>query len=194
VARRKRFLWLIFIPLALAGLVGILSFRPHVYLPAHRHCIKFAGLELHTYADAHGGRFPTHPAGYGNALLLLNEEAFHALTGPGYDPAALRGAKAAGWGLPEDLCGRVYVQGLTTRTEGQVAILFDKLSTPGGDHCHLPARLWAARGREVLHTDGSFEFVPDSRWPAFAADQIELLVQNGIPRAEAERLYAQVVE
>jgi hypothetical protein len=85
----------------------------------------------------------------------------------------------------------VYVRGLTTQSDGRLAILFDKRSTPGGDHCHLPARLWEARGREVLYRDGSMGFVRDGDWPAFAAEQVELLVRESISRAEAERLYAQ---
>ena len=53
--RRKRLLWLI--ALALAVVVGVLSFRPGVYLPTHRHCIKQAGMALHNYADSNLGRF-----------------------------------------------------------------------------------------------------------------------------------------
>jgi hypothetical protein len=181
------------VTLALGLLVGLPSLRSGVYLPAHRHCIKFAGLQLEQYADAHKGRFPDHPAGYGDALLLMDEETYHSLTGPGYDPAVFREAKAAGRGLPEEACGRVYVRGLTMQTDSRVAILFDKRSTPGGDHCHWPFRLWAPRGREVLFRAGMSQFVRDSEWPAFAAEQIELLVRESIPRAEAERLYAQVV-
>jgi hypothetical protein len=193
VRRRKKLLWIVLPVLALVLLVGLPSLRPGVYLPAHRHCIKFAGMQLHSYADAHGGRYPDHPAGYGDALLLMDEETYNALTGPGYDPAVFREAKAAGRGLPEEACGRVYVRGLTTKVSSRVALLFDKRSTPGGDHCHWPLRLWARRGREVGFPDGSFQFVRDSEWPAFAAEQTELLVGAGIPRAEAERLYAQVI-
>jgi hypothetical protein len=187
---RKRLLWLV--PTALVVTVGLLSLRAGVYLPAHRHCIKEAGLALHNYADAHGGRFPDAPGGYGDALPLAgNDETWHALTGPGYDPAALRDASAGGRGLPEAECGRVYVRGLRMAGDSRVAILFDKASTPGGDHCHLPFRLWATCGREVLYRDGSMRLVRDSAWPAFAAEQIELLVAESVPRAEAERLYAQ---
>lgn len=190
---RKRWLWLA--PLAMGAAVGGLSFRPGVYLPAHRHCIKQAGLAFHTYADNHAGRSPDAPGGYGDALLLAgNGENWHALTGPGYDPAVLQDAATAGRGLPEAECGRVYVRGLTMAGSSRVVILFDKRSTPGGDHCHLPFRLWATRGREVLYRDGSMRLVPDADWPAFAAEQVDLLVGEGVPRSEAERLYAQANE
>ena len=186
--------WLLgLIPLALVGLVVVLSLRPGVYLPVHRHCMHVAALELRTYALSHGDRFPQHPKGYGNALLLLREDSWPYLTGPGYDVAVFQDAKAAGKELPEELCGRVYVQGLTTDCDARLVVLFDKLATPGGDHCHFPVRLWAPRGREALHVDGHIEFVSDENWSAFAEEQINLLVREGIPRAEAERLYAQIV-
>lgn len=177
----------------MATLVGVLSLRPGVYLPAHQHCIKMAGMEMHRYAADHDGRLPSHPEGYGNALLLLGEDSWPMLTGPGYDVQAFHRARAGGRGLAEDDCGRVYVQGLHAKSSNtsELVILFDKLSTPGGDHCHLPARLWASRCREVLYVDGHVNVIGDDRWPAFAAEQINLLVAAGIPRAEAERLYGQ---
>lgn len=156
----------------------------------HAHCIKIAGLALHNYAEANGGRFPTHPNGYGNALLLLNDDLFFALTGPMYDAAAFHDAKRSGRILAEEECGRVYVQGLTLRSDSQIVVLFDKCPTPGGDHRHFPDRLWAPLGREVLFVDGTMRFVLECDWPAFARNQIELLEKNGIARAEAERLYA----
>jgi len=78
-------------------------------MEVHAHCIKYAGLELEQYASEHGGRFPSHPKGYPSALLLMNEDCFHALTGPGYDAAPLREAKRIGAELAEADCGRVYV-------------------------------------------------------------------------------------
>ncbi|MGE3808618.1 MAG: hypothetical protein AB7K24_28465 [Gemmataceae bacterium] len=193
---RKKRLFLISLVLAapLITTVAVASFRPYVFLPAHQHCIKMAGMALHEYAETNQGRFPSHAEGYGNALLLIQENWWHAMTGPGYDVAAFREAQVSGRGLSEEQCGRVYVQGLNANTSGEVVVLFDKLSTPGGDHSRLPARLFMARRREVLHVDGHMDVVSDENWSAFAAGQIELLVKAGIPRAEAERLYAQVHE
>jgi hypothetical protein len=159
----------------------------------HAHCIKQVGLALHGYAADHHGRFPEHPKGYGNALLLLTpytEGTFHSLTGPGYDETPLRIAKENGTDLSEDDCGRVYIQGLTAKTGSAVVVMFDKLPTPGGDHCHFPARLYAPLGREVVFCDAHSQFIPETEWPAFAKEQIELLAKEGIPRQEAERLYA----
>jgi hypothetical protein len=121
---------------------------------------------------------------------LWNEESFHTLTGPGYDAAPFHEAKRKGQELSEEDCGRVYIQGLTTKSNSNIVVLFDKIPTPGGDHCHFPHRLWAPLCREVW-TVGRFSMeIEESEWPEFAQKQIELLVQEGIPRNEAERLYA----
>jgi hypothetical protein len=182
-------------------LVMVLSVLAVVYVRAHplvfnesfwqhAHCIKIAGLELRRYATENGGKFPSRPAGYGNALLLLNEECYFALTGPGYDASAFHEARKNGTDLPERACGRVYIQGLTPKSNSGIALLFDKLPTPGGDHCSFPWRFWATLGREVLFVDSSSTFVEETAWPEFAREQVELLVKEGIPRSEAERLFA----
>jgi hypothetical protein len=159
-------------------------------METHAHCIKFAGLQLDQYASEHEGRFPSHPRGYPNALLLMDEDCFHALTGPGYDAVPLLEAKRLGKELGEEDCGRVYIQGLTKKSNSEIALLFDKLPTPGGDHCHLPVRLWASPGREVWLVGTEQIFVRESEWPAFSKKQVELLVEEGFDRKEAERLFA----
>jgi hypothetical protein len=164
--------------------------HPLVFLEAHAHCIQMAGIGLENYADRHDGKYPFHPKGYGNALLLMDAEFYDTLTGPGYDAAPFYEAKKAGKDLPEEECGRVYVQGLTTKSNWEIALLFDKLPTPGGDHCHLPIRLWAPLCREVCCLHAGRMIVRESDWPEFAKKQVELLVEEGFERAEAERLYA----
>ncbi len=159
----------------------------------HAHCMPAGTMGLLNYADKHGGKFPVHPGGYGDALLLVDEIWFYSLTGPGYDEAPLVRAKQEGKHLSEDECGRVYIQGLTTSMPSgtsKTVILFDKLPTPGGDHCHFLARLLAPLGREVGFADGHMEFVHEDDWPALAQQQIKLLTEDGIRRDEAERLYA----
>lgn len=187
----KRRWWWLLGGLAVAGVLWAVYVRTHplVFMETHQYCIKAAGLQMNQYASEHEGRFPYHPKGYGNALLLLNEDSYNSLTGPGYDPAVLRRAKDAGADLGEQECGRVYIQGLTTKCSGHIVLLFDKMPTPGGDHCPFPARMWARLGREVVFADASMAFIPESKWLAFAREQVELLVAEGLPRAEAERLY-----
>jgi hypothetical protein len=182
--------WLLPVVVLLGVVVwGYVHTHPLVFMPAHTHCIKFASLQMLEYADTHDGAFPSHPKGYPNALLLMNEDGFYSLTGPGYDAAPFHEAKRAAGELSEAKCGRVYVQGLTRKSNPELALLFDKLPTPGGDHSHLPVRLWAPPGREVLLVAGHFMFVRESKWPEFARNQVELLVQEGFERHEAESLY-----
>jgi hypothetical protein len=146
---------------------------------------------LRSYAEAHGGRYPADPDGYPQALLLLPEDTpWYALTGPGYEGEVLARAKRQGQRLSEDQCGRVYVRGLTLQSNPELVLLFDKIATPGGDHCPHVFRLWASDVRDVLYVDGRHDLVKEAVWPEFARRQIELLVQAGIARAEAERLYA----
>jgi len=83
----------------------------------------------------------------------------------------------------------VYVQGLRDTDDPEIALLFDKLATPGGDHCHLFRRMTAPLGREVWTIGGGMRFIPESRWPAYAKEQIQLLVAAGIAREQAERYY-----
>jgi hypothetical protein len=177
---------------ALLPILVVVYVRTHplVFMDTHVHCIKGAGLALEQYANEHEGRFPSHPKGYPYALLLLDESQFNTLTGPGYDAAPLREAKRTGAELREEDCGRVYIQGPTKKSNSEIALLFDKLPTPGGDHCHLPVRLWAPLGREVWTLGLSLLFIRESEWPEFTRKQVELLVQEGFDRDEAERLFA----
>lgn len=185
----KRWLLLGLLLLAVLGWVYVRT-HPLVFMNTHVHCIKVAGLEMARYAGEHGGRYPAHPNGYPAALLLLDEGYFETLTGPGYDPAALHEAKRLGKELAEEDCGRVYIQGLTDKSNPRIALLYDKLPTPGGDHCHLPFRLWAPLSREVWLLGMRHIIVKESEWPEFAREQVELLVQEGFDRQEAERLFA----
>ena len=188
--RRRRWPWYL-LALGVAGTSYVLL-NPLVFnesFMSHAHCIKGAGLEFQNYAVQNGGAFPTHPRGYGDALLLLDKNIYYTLTGPGYDDNAFQLAKKQGTPLAEKDCGRVYIQGLNKTANPKIAILFDKVSTPGGDHCHLLARLSAPFGREVLFVAGYHEFIPDSDWPTFVQTQLALLPAAGIPPEEAQRLY-----
>ncbi|MEY2429284.1 MAG: hypothetical protein QOJ40_2169 [Verrucomicrobiota bacterium] len=158
----------------------------------HAHCILIAGGALETYAHENGGRYPFHTNGYGDALVLLRDYADFGgcLTGPGYDGKVFDEAAKTGRHVPEGACGRVYVQGLTKSDDADIALLFDKLPTPGGDHCHLLARLREPLGREVWTIGDGHLFVRESEWPEFARRQIQLLIGAGRPREDAERLYA----
>ena len=159
---------------------------------SHAHCIVQTGLALRIYASDHGGHFPTDTNGYGNALLCVSNEVsgfWGCLTGPGYDGSAFAEAAQTGRPIPESKCGRVYVQGLKESDDATIAMLFDKLPTPGGDHTHGLSRLSAPLGREVSFIDGSHRFIPETAWPQFCREQIEKLITTGMAKEKAERIY-----
>lgn len=85
----------------------------------------------------------------------------------------------------------VVVQGLSDTNHSEIAILFDKLPTQGGDHCHLIRRMFALLGREIWTIGGRMGFIPENRRSAHAQEQIELLVTAGIAREQAERYYSE---
>jgi len=103
----------------------------------HAHCIVGGGQSLMIYASEHAGRFPYHTNGYGDALVMMDSGWDSALTGPGYNAAVFARVRLSGEDAPETEFGRVYVQGLSDRDDPQIALLFDKMPTPGGDHCHF---------------------------------------------------------
>ena len=113
------------------------------------------------------------------------------LTGPGYDPAVFVRVRRTGEDASENEFGRVYVQGLTETNDPEIALLFDKLPTPGGDHCHFLPRISAPLVREVWMIGSDHRTIRESEWPAFAKRQIELLVAAGIAREQAERYYSE---
>jgi len=171
--------------------------RPTVFNESflgHAHCIKLTSIALDGYAAEHDGRFPVATNGYGNALLQLTNYGgcWEAFTGPGYDGKVFEEAARTGRRIPESECGRVYVQGLSETNNPEIALFFDKLPSPGGDHCHFPWRLYAPLAREVCTIgNGGYRVIRESQWKAYATNQIELLVATGIPRERAQEYYAE---
>jgi hypothetical protein len=185
----------------IVGLLGLVSFwyvkaHPLIFNESffeHAHCILIADGILHDYAQAHGGKFPYHTNGYGDALLLVaatDPGAARFLTGPCFDEKPFLQALKNGRHLSESQCGRVYVQGLTFSNNPAIVILFDKIPTPGGDHCHMFQRFKAPLAREVITVGDGLDCVMESDWPAFARKQVELLVQAGMTRQHADSLYS----
>jgi hypothetical protein len=192
--------------LAVAGLILLLiALATAVYVRTHPlvfnesfwghdHCIAQVGMALRIWANDHGGKYPTHTNGYCDALLLAWNEinSPSLMTGPGYSGEPFRKAHDTETHLPESEGGRVYIQGLSEDMDASIALVFDKLPTPGGDHTHFLARCSAPLGREVSFVDGSHRFVREENWPGFTQEQIERLVRVGVTRSEAERLYSEI--
>ena len=200
IPKRKRpwLTWLlIFIAVLVVAGVFYVRARPLVFNESfwgHAHCMAQSTTTFRMYADENFGRLPNHTNGYGDALLLLVPDYTYwsLLTGPGgYDTQADKRWKQSGVNVPESECGRVYVQGLAETNNPDIVILFDKVPTPGGDHCHGLKRLTAPLCRDVLYLSGSKTVIEESKWAEFVSNQIELLVNDGYDRAAAEQLYAE---
>jgi hypothetical protein len=146
------------------------------------------------YEGDHHGQLPFDTNGFGDALMLLvksgtageEQERWSVLTGVGDDGGVFRAALASGAHIPEEKCSRIYVQGLAETNDHNIAILFDRYSTPGGDHFRRP---WGPMVREVCLLDGFMQIVAETNWAQFSSNQIELLVANGITRPMARHYY-----
>jgi hypothetical protein len=157
---------------------------------AHEHCMKGAGLSLLMYASEHQGRFPYHTNGFGDALILVLRESGdkgQTFTAPGDDGALLNERLKSGEDVPEARCTRAYVQGLCETNNPEIALLFDRYPTRGGDHGRRP---WGPKLREVWMLGGDHRIIREGAWPKFREQQIALLVAEGIPRSEAETYYS----
>jgi hypothetical protein len=184
----KRCLWVLAV--LVASLVGAVAYLHEAY-PVHRHCIKFAGVGFRLYEGDNQGRLPFSTNGFGDALMVLvksgslgdPQNGWRYVTGVGDDGSIFRAALASGTYIPEEKCSRVYVQSLSETNDGNIALLFDRYSCPGGDHFHFP---WRPLVREACLLDGSMEVIPETNRAQFSSNRIELLVQNGIPRAMAQ--------
>jgi hypothetical protein len=194
--RIKKLLKICLSLLAILALSGVYYYRTHplVFNESffdHAHCIVGAGLSFRMYAGDHGGGFPYSTNGYGDALVMVNDGADYALTGPGYDTKVFERVRHTGKPAPDNEFGRVYVQSLSETNDPEIVLLFDKLPTPGGDHCHLFQRFTAPLCREVCFVSGSHQTIKETDWPAFSQHQIELLVAAGIPKSQAEKYYSE---
>jgi len=131
-----------------------------------------------------------HTNGFGDALVLLVAEGYddgRHLVGVDDDAGWLRAAATNHTDVPEELCTRIYVQGLKEDCDRGIAILFDRYAVRGGDHFRGVRKLPYLR--EVWLLGGSMQTISIDRWSAFARDQIELLVKGGVSRKTAEAYY-----
>ena len=196
MGKRLRILGYTVALLILLGFLGALCIGFFNLFHAHEHCIKQTASSFKVYAGDHDGKFPYDPKGFGNALLLLVKDgclgdtdgtfSVNLITAPGDTGNAFREALKTGAVIPEEKCSRIYIQGLSETNNPEIAIMFDKYPTPGGDHFRRP---WGPLIRDVCLIDGSTQFMPETHWPAFSSNQIELLVKDGIPRSIATHYY-----
>jgi hypothetical protein len=177
------------LPVVLIGLWFCLALLNPFH--AHEHCIKITGFAFENYAANHAHKYPSDPHGFGDAMLMLVKSGclgeVRFLSGPGDGGEYLKDALKGGTDVPEDRCTRVYVQGLTETNEAGIALLFDRYSSHGGDHCRAP---WRSLCREVWLLGGSMTVIGEKDWPEFKSKQIALLVQAGLTKEEAGSYYS----
>ena len=164
-----------------------------VFPPSHQHCILQASMLLKLYAAENGGKFPLSERGWGDGLLKLGakdppESWIRLIVGVDDDGAVFEAALADGTDIDEAACSRVYVQGLDVESDGDVAILFDRYSEPGGDHQRCRFR---APVREVLTVGGRFTTVRDDEWPGFVEKQRGLLREQGFGEQAIAEVYGE---
>ncbi len=145
---KRKWRWLLVaFPLLVAVGLGYVRTHPLVFMGTHAHCITFAGLQLERYAGESRGALPVAPQGV-SKCPTPNETRTPST--PSRDPATMPPhsvkPKRMGKELDEEDCSRVYVQGLTKNSNPEIAILFDKLPTPGrslSSSCPLVGIPWS---------------------------------------------------
>jgi hypothetical protein len=192
--RTKKILFIALVALCVPiGLVAFIIWYGFEY--SHQHCIKQTSLAFGIYAGEHFGKLPFSTNGFGNALLLLagpdptNDYMggfIGGLCGPGDDGHLYREALKNHSVMPEDLCTRIYIQGLSENNNPEICVLFDRNSCKGGDHGRSP---WGHRVRELCLLGGEMKIIRDEDWPEFSRKQVELLVAAGFSRTNALHFY-----
>lgn len=199
MTRKRKTLWIV-ICLLVVAMSGIavwlrtqMEQRLAHRLHGHQHCIKIAGSAFRAFASDHSGKYPTHTNGWGDALLLMAKSNYvdvAFICGPKDDGRVLRAALQDGMDVPEELCSRVYIQGLSDDMKSIVCMMYDRKSHPGGDHFY-------GRGRpirEYIDNTGFMGTVTDDRWPEFSRQQVEILVELGFSREEAEAYFPEAAK
>lgn len=159
--------------------------------PVHKHCIKSASFLFTEYAWAHEGMYPVSKRGWGDALLLLvsgpdAKNSIQFLVGVGDDGSHFRRALRTSEDVSEGACTRIYVQGLTTKSAHEIALLFDRKAIRGGDHFRSP---FARELREVVTVGGWHKIIENADWPAFVRAQRKLLHEEGFTEKDIDGYY-----
>ncbi len=131
-------------------------------------------LALKIYANDHGGAYPAGEESPEASLSLLYRESILKapvlLAGKAGDPGVAKKILEAGKLLGPESCNWHYVEGLCENDPATVAVLWDKV--PGlGHNCER----MADDGREVVFLGGQGRYIPGTNWPAFLAEQKQIV-------------------
>jgi hypothetical protein len=160
--------------LALIAGVGYYDWR---YPYGRSHCCETRlYLALRTYAEEHGGRFPSGAATAEANLTLLRRAGLDVdlelLRGKTVPKAVAEHALENGADLSEETCGWHYVPGLTFADNPELALFWDRAGLG-----HWGERLTSG-GHVVTFVDGTTEHIVAADWPRFLAQQTALHSQR----------------
>lgn len=170
---RRSLIAVVTLAVALGALVvAIRRYEAAQYPYGWSHCCDTVlMLALHKYAEERGGNFPTGEATPEASLSLLYPKYIDAntLRGKTVPLEVVEKLLERGKRLTPETCGWHYVDGLTNKDDGGLALLWDKV---GLDH---NGRLLPHGGHQVLFVDLDSRYVPEAEWADFLKHQAELL-------------------
>jgi hypothetical protein len=155
-------------------------------------CIIFMTFALEDYARDHGGHFPAGEASPEASLSLLYKKGYVAawhVRGKSVPVETAQRILEGGGLLGPDTCGWHYVEGLTLADDARLAILWDKVG--GVAHGGQQTR---DGGRDVLFAGGNRDWVTADQWPAFLAEQAQLLAGRSLRAIAGAPLFTAVIQ
>ena len=168
----KRIALAVALPMLIVGF-GYGVYRYH-YPYGYKHCcLKILGMSLISYAEAHGGRFPSGAGCPEASLGLLNRWDAHigaeTLCGKTVPEETTKQVLDRGELLGPESCDWHYVEGLTLADDPRIALVWDKVGL-GHDGQRLEYG-----GHSVFRLGCHEEVVSESEWPDFLKEQQQLL-------------------
>lgn len=186
-AHRRRLPWIlgsVASLLVLAGL-GFWGWWRHTYPYGYSHsCAKILGISLRLFADDYQGWLPYGQATPEASLSLLAKDdkgVQWVLRGKHLPQATVDEALRRDGVLGPDSCGWHYVEGLREGDDPRLAVLWDKVTGLGHNGDRVRGTL-----HEVVFLDGSERFIMREGWPAFMAEQKQLLAEVMAQRTKAD--------
>jgi hypothetical protein len=153
--------WLV---LLMAGTAGWGYYRWRYPYGYSHSCDKGLWLALESYADEHGGAYPTGGETPEASLSLLAE----VLRGKILPLDVVKAILDRGEPLGPETCGWHYVEGLRQSDGSNFALFWDKAGLG-----HFGERL-PQGGHEVFFVGSGYRYIPESDWPAFLEEQERL--------------------
>lgn len=137
-------------------------------------CDQQLMFALERYAEDHGGAYPAGEATPEASLSLLYPDYANecVLQGKTVPLEAVKTILERGERLGPDSCGWHYVEGLTKRDNGRLALFWDKVGLN-----HNGQRL-PRGGHSVVFIDSEHRVVPADEWPQFLDEQARLLASR----------------